>query len=414
MRSTHDAAEFQQVFLRMAGYYPGSTPLKPQRLVGDAARRLIPADQAPAAAEWLASINLSAQETWSWPLQTLPRLTGMWKHLERQAGGIGTRGPGETQLETDRRIVREKIARLKAELQAVEVEPLAWGSRFAVRSLRGGLLGRVELPVPGRHNVANALAAIAVGLSLRIDWPAIAAALAGFKGVHRRFEPLGSWRGATVVDDYAHHPTEVAATLDAARQTFPRARVHAVFQPHLFSRTRDLADELGNALLGAPETAFATLKGGAGNNVFRVGHTGQGAVCFGGTGDNWYDVASDSGNVTVYVSDMDRAVDFYGNKLGLKVGQRFGNHWAEFHVGQTLVIGLHPKSDRGPAPGTHGAMSIGLTIDEPIDQAVQRLTANGVKFRGPVVRDQQAGLAFAFFGDQDGNDLYLCEVTKTW
>jgi virginiamycin B lyase len=81
VRSTHDAAEFQQVFLRMAGYYPGSTPLKPQRLVGDAVRRLIPADEAPAAAEWLAGINLSQQDTWSWPLQTLPRLTGKSTHV---------------------------------------------------------------------------------------------------------------------------------------------------------------------------------------------------------------------------------------------------------------------------------------------------------------------------------------------
>ncbi|HEY1983448.1 MAG TPA: carboxypeptidase regulatory-like domain-containing protein, partial [Xanthobacteraceae bacterium] len=81
VRSTHDAAEFQQVFLRMAGYYPGSTPLKPQRLVGDAVRRLIPADQAPAASEWLASINLSGQDTWSYPLKTLPRLTGKSTHV---------------------------------------------------------------------------------------------------------------------------------------------------------------------------------------------------------------------------------------------------------------------------------------------------------------------------------------------
>jgi virginiamycin B lyase len=76
VRSTHDAEEFKQVFLRMAGYYPGSTPLKPQRLVGDAVRRLISAEAAPAAAEWLAGVNLSAQDSWSFPLKTLPRLTG--------------------------------------------------------------------------------------------------------------------------------------------------------------------------------------------------------------------------------------------------------------------------------------------------------------------------------------------------
>jgi UDP-N-acetylmuramate--alanine ligase len=150
----------------------------------------------------------------------------------------------------DRRIVTYGLSP-QAELSAVDIEARSWGSRFAVRSLRGGLLGEIEMPMPGRHNVANALAAVGVGLTLRIGWDEIAGAIAGFKGVHRRFEPMGSWRGAAVVDDYAHHPTEVAATLDAARQTFPKARVHAVFQPHLFSRTRDLADEFGNALLGA-------------------------------------------------------------------------------------------------------------------------------------------------------------------
>lgn len=120
------------------------------------------------------------------------------------------------------------------------------------------------------------------------------------------------------------------------------------------------------------------------------------------------------GNVTVYVSDMDRAVAFYVDQLGLKLGQRFGNHWAEIRVGDTLVIGLHPKTDKGPAPGTSGAMSIGLTINEPIEQAVGRLSGNGVSFRGPIVRDQEAGLSFAFLGDQDGNDLYLCQVAKSW
>jgi len=99
--------------------------------------------------------------------------------------------------------------------------------------------------------VLNALAAVGVGLSLRIDFDTITRALGGFKGVHRRFEQLGTWQGAAVVDDYAHHPTEVVATLQAARQTFPEGRVFAVFQPHLFSRTQDLAEELGRSLLGA-------------------------------------------------------------------------------------------------------------------------------------------------------------------
>src|SRR4029077_7177748 len=130
-----------------------------------------------------------------------------------------------------------------------EVEAHPRGSRFAVRLREGRLgridLGRIELPMPGRHNVLNALAAVGVGLSLRVGFDDIASAIAGFSGVHRRFEILGSWHGAAVVDDYAHHPTEVAATLQAARQTFPGGRVLAVFQPHLFSRTRDLAEAVG-------------------------------------------------------------------------------------------------------------------------------------------------------------------------
>ena len=119
------------------------------------------------------------------------------------------------------------------------------------------------------------------------------------------------------------------------------------------------------------------------------------------------------GNATVYVSDMDLAVSFYVNVLGLKLKQRFGSHWAEIKVGENLVIGLHPKSEKVPAPGTSGAISIGLMIDEPIDEVVQRLGAKGVSFRGPVVRDEKAGIAFASFGDQDGNDLYLCQMTSS-
>ena len=105
--------------------------------------------------------------------------------------------------------------------------------------------------MPGLHNVHNALAAAAVGLGLGLDFAAIAAALNSFGGVHRRFERLGTWSGAHVVDDYAHHPTEVAATLQAAREAFPDAVIHAVFQPHLYSRTRDLYNEFGRALLAA-------------------------------------------------------------------------------------------------------------------------------------------------------------------
>ncbi len=140
------------------------------------------------------------------------------------------------------------------DLVASGLEIDASGSRFDVRHRRMGALGapgRFAIPLPGLHNVRNALASIAVGLALAVPIELIAKALAAFGGVHRRFERLGVYRGADVVDDYAHHPTEVAATLAAARQVYPRRAIHAVFQPHLYSRTRDLATEFGRALLGA-------------------------------------------------------------------------------------------------------------------------------------------------------------------
>jgi UDP-N-acetylmuramate--alanine ligase len=109
-------------------------------------------------------------------------------------------------------------------------------------------VGFFKLFVPGEHNVRNALAAIAVGRELGIDGHVIASALAKFLGVDRRFQILGDYLGALVVDDYAHHPTEVRATLDAARRGYPGRRLVALFQPHLYSRTREFAQEFGEAL----------------------------------------------------------------------------------------------------------------------------------------------------------------------
>jgi UDP-N-acetylmuramate--alanine ligase len=129
------------------------------------------------------------------------------------------------------------------------------GSAFDVRFRPTGgesqVLGRISIPLPGLHNVRNALAAVGVSLALGIPIAVVGRALASFGGVHRRFERLGAYRGAEVVDDYAHHPTEVAATLAAARQVYPRRVLHAVFQPHLYSRTRDLAAEFGRTLSAA-------------------------------------------------------------------------------------------------------------------------------------------------------------------
>ena len=161
---------------------------------------------------------------------------------------------------TDRRIVTYGLSP-QADVVATDVVAAHEGSRFVVRHSRDGELGEVSLPMPGRHNVQNALAAIAVGLGLGLDFPSMARSLSEFAGVHRRFERLGSWRKAAVVDDYAHHPTEVSATLSAAREVFPDGRLHVVFQPHLYSRTRHFAGDFGRALLAADAAIVTDVYG---------------------------------------------------------------------------------------------------------------------------------------------------------
>ena len=124
------------------------------------------------------------------------------------------------------------------------------GSRFRLRE-RGAELGTFTLRVPGRHNVLNATAAVLAARWAGAPLPAIRDGLATFRGAARRFQRIGEAGGVVVVDDYGHHPTELAATLDAARQSHPGGRVVAVFQPHRYSRTAALGAELGAALAGA-------------------------------------------------------------------------------------------------------------------------------------------------------------------
>ena len=137
----------------------------------------------------------------------------------------------------------------------LRAEPLECGaeSRFAVWH-GGRRLGEATVPQPGRHNILNALAAIGAALAADIPFDVCAKGLAGFRGVGRRFEFKGERDGITVVDDYGHHPAEIAATLHTAREVFPGRRIVAAFQPHRFSRTQahfgefckvfDLADAL--------------------------------------------------------------------------------------------------------------------------------------------------------------------------
>jgi UDP-N-acetylmuramate--alanine ligase len=140
-----------------------------------------------------------------------------------------------------------------AHLAGTDVELGAFGGRCVVHRTTGGAserLGVLELSVPGRHNLQNALAAAAVASQVGVDFGRIAAALQAFEGAERRFERYGESGGVVVVDDYGHHPTEIAAVLDAARTTLQR-RLIVAFQPHRYSRTQRLMNEFGPALHGA-------------------------------------------------------------------------------------------------------------------------------------------------------------------
>ncbi|MCY3547303.1 MAG: UDP-N-acetylmuramate--L-alanine ligase [Gemmatimonadetes bacterium] len=126
------------------------------------------------------------------------------------------------------------------------------GSESVFRVTEDGVSGGdMTVPLPGLHNVRNALAAAGVGRSFGGAWDDIRSGLASFPGVGRRYDILGVAGGVQVIDDYAHHPTEISATLAAARRANPGRRIVAVFQPHLFTRTRDFHTEFGGALAAA-------------------------------------------------------------------------------------------------------------------------------------------------------------------
>jgi len=136
-----------------------------------------------------------------------------------------------------------------ADVRILEPELFAGGSR--ARLAAGDWSADLRLAVPGLHNLSNAAAAVCVAEALRVPRDAFLRGLAAFQGTARRFQTVGEARGVTVIDDYAHHPTEVAATIAAARSVVGSGRVIVCFQPHLFTRTRDFAPQFGEALAAA-------------------------------------------------------------------------------------------------------------------------------------------------------------------
>lgn len=167
-------------------------------------------------------------------------------------------GAKNLSLPASSEVIRYGLTSSDARLVARAVRPSGQATTFSV-AYDGRALGDVSLRVPGHHNVQNALAAIASGFALGVTLDQMREGLRQFGGVERRFQHLCDVAGLSIVDDYAHHPTEIAATLQAARASYPGRRIVAAFQPHLFSRTRDFSEAFGEALSSADAVFLAEI-----------------------------------------------------------------------------------------------------------------------------------------------------------
>ncbi len=174
---------------------------------------------------------------------------------------------------------------LEADWRATSVHHQGWTSRFDV-VYKGTRLGRVTINLPGRHNVLNALAVLATCHRLEVPFATVAGSLERFQGVERRFQRKGEACGVLVIDDYGHHPTEIDATLEAARNAFPGRRLVVVFQPHRFTRTQALLDAFTRAfdhadvlvvtdVYSAGESPIPGVTGGRLAEAVGARHSGQ-------------------------------------------------------------------------------------------------------------------------------------------
>jgi UDP-N-acetylmuramate--alanine ligase len=193
-----------------------------------------------------------------------------------------------------------------------EVDDMGGSPAFEVR--RGTeRLGRCVLQVPGRHNVLNALAALAVTIECGVDFGTAASALTRFRGTERRFEFKGQAAGITVIDDYAHHPTEIRATLAAARTRYPGQPIWAVFQPHTYSRTATLLDDFAGAFGGADHVLVTDIYAAREQNA--LGVSGADIVALMAESRSGTDAVDDSATDrgahpdAQYVASLDMAVE---------------------------------------------------------------------------------------------------------
>src|SRR2546426_4827847 len=266
----------------------------------------------------------------------------------RVIAGADDDGAGRVAKRVSGPVWRVGLAR-EADVRIADTELDDAGSRARV-VLPDGRELRLALRVPGLHNLRNAGVALAVACELGADLEACGAALARFAGVARRFERVGEARGVMVVDDYAHHPTEVRATLAAARQAFPRRRVVAVFQPHLYSRTALHGEALGRALASADVVVVAPIYGAREQPLPGI------------TADLVAQGAARAGAATVAVRDRAALVDSVAERL------RPGDVVFTLGAGDVTRVGpelLRQLGGAGGAGGTGGTGGTGSGEQRP-------------------------------------------------
>jgi UDP-N-acetylmuramate--alanine ligase len=164
--------------------------------------------------------------------------------------------------------------------------------------------GDFALQVPGEHNVLNALACVALAYELGCDQKKIIAGLAGFQGTVRRFEKIGEHHGALIIDDFAHHPTEIKATLKAARDLYPKKKIWCIFHPHTYSRTKALLSEFSQAFIDADCVVILDIFGSAREQ--------QGGV----HAQDLVKLIKEQGQEAYYWPTIEEAREFIKNKLG--------------------------------------------------------------------------------------------------
>jgi len=209
-----------------------------------------------------------------------PQLRRLFPQIRRRTVSYGTRRGSDFHIKLGKAGFKSAVA--SEERQPTSHFRVTFGERD---------LGEFRLHVPGVHNVMNATAAIAVGVGLDIEVDDIRAALENFRGVDRRFQLRGQAAGVSVIDDYGHHPTEIRATLAAARECGFR-KIHVIFQPHRYTRTRDLTDEFATSFENADSLVVldiyaaseTPIEGVTGESLARlIGETGKSAASYAGS-----------------------------------------------------------------------------------------------------------------------------------